>query len=107
MSPGKRVRVADVVRRRRTPRLDAVSVLALVIPLLTVGVLALVRQPPVHDADPATRAHPAHQRHRGLPRPGAGLARRRGCRPASGASGDVTVNSDGEKSSVAGQHRRV
>ena len=49
MSPGKRVRVADVVRRRRTPRLDTVSVLALVIPLLTIGVLALVRQPPVHD----------------------------------------------------------
>jgi hypothetical protein len=49
MSPGKRVRVADVVRRRRTPRVDAMSVLAVVIPLLTVGVLALVRQPPVHD----------------------------------------------------------
>jgi hypothetical protein len=49
MSPGRRVRDADVVRRRRTPRLDAVSALALVIPLLTIGVLALVRQPPVHD----------------------------------------------------------
>ena len=49
MSPGRRVRMADVVRRRRTPRLDAVSVLALVIPLVTGGVLALVRQPPVHD----------------------------------------------------------
>lgn len=49
MSPGKRVRVADVVRRRRTPRLDAVTALALVIPLVTVGALALVRQPPVQD----------------------------------------------------------
>ncbi len=49
MSRGRRVRMADVVRRRRTPRLDAVSALALVIPLVTVGVLALVRQPPVHD----------------------------------------------------------
>ena len=49
MSPGKRVRVADVVRRRRTPRVDAMSALALVIPLVTVGVLALVQKPPVHD----------------------------------------------------------
>jgi hypothetical protein len=49
MSPGRRVRVAEVVRRRRTPRFDAMTVLALVIPLITVGALALVRQPPVHD----------------------------------------------------------
>jgi hypothetical protein len=49
MSPGKRVRDADVVRRRRTPRVDAVTVLAVVIPLLTVGALWLVQKPPVHD----------------------------------------------------------
>lgn len=53
MSPGprgsgRRVRVADVVRRRRTPRLDLVSALAVVVPLVTVGVLAGVRHPPVH-----------------------------------------------------------
>jgi Family of unknown function (DUF5719) len=49
MSPGRRVRVAEVVRRRRTPKLDAVSLLALAIPLVTIGALGLVRQPPVHD----------------------------------------------------------
>jgi hypothetical protein len=42
------VRAADVVRRRRTPRLDLVSALAILVPLLTIGALALVRQPPVH-----------------------------------------------------------
>jgi hypothetical protein len=46
---GKRIRMAEVVRRRRTPRLDIVSALAVILPLVTVGVLALVRQPPVHD----------------------------------------------------------
>ena len=57
MSPRQaRPRGAEVVRRRRTPRLDAVSALALVIPLVTVGVLALVQQPPVHDATPRPRS---------------------------------------------------
>lgn len=49
MSPGKRRRAEDVVRRRRTARLDLVTVLAVVVPLLTIGILSLVRQPPVHD----------------------------------------------------------
>lgn len=53
MSPGKRSRLPDVVRRQRTPRLDVTTVLAVVIPLVTVGVLALVQRPPVHDT-----AHP-------------------------------------------------
>ena len=51
MSPGKRARGPEVVRRSRTPRLDVTTVLAVVIPLLTVGLLALVRIPPVHDTD--------------------------------------------------------
>ena len=100
MSPGKRVRDADVVRRRRTPRLDVVAVLALVIPLVTIGALALVRQPPVHDATQppaltgltsATVVCPA-------PAPGSPDA---WVSTASGASGDVSVNTNGETSSVS------
>lgn len=99
MSPGRRVRVAEVVRRRRTPRFDVVTVLALVIPLITIGALALVRQPPVHDRThrPAltqltgtTVVCPAPDRWS----PKAGVA------SASGASGDVTVDSEGVRSSV-------
>lgn len=100
MSPGKRVRVGDVVRRRRTPRLDAVSVLALVIPLITVGVLALVRQPPVHD-----RIHrPALTRLTGvtLVCPGPRSGSPDGwVSTASGQSGDVSVNAGGRKSSAS------
>ena len=51
MSPGKRTRQPDVVRRRRTPRLDMTTVLAAVIPLATVGVLTLVQPAPVHDTE--------------------------------------------------------
>jgi hypothetical protein len=100
MTPGKRVRVADVVRRRRTPRLDAVSVLALVIPLLTVGVLALVRPPPVHDRT----QRPALTRLTGATVVCPGSA------PGSpdawvssggGRSGELSVVANGEKSSVA------
>jgi hypothetical protein len=99
MSPGKRVRVADVVRRRRTPRLDAVSVLALVIPLVTVGVLTLVQQPPVHDHSrspslteltSATIVCPA-------PRPSAPIG---WVATASGASGEVTVGTGDARSTV-------
>jgi hypothetical protein len=100
MSPGKRVRVADVVRRRRTPRLDAVSALALVIPLLTIGVLALVRQPPVHDATqrPAlTRLTSAT-----VVCPGPAPGSPDGWVSTGGdGSGDVTVNTDGQKSSAS------
>ena len=99
MSPGKRVRDADVVRRRRTPRLDVVSVLALVIPLLTVGVLALVREPPVHDQTQtpaltrltnATVVCPAT----------APVSPDGWLSTASGQSGDVTVTSGADKTSV-------
>ena len=51
MSRGKRMRAPEVVRRSRTRRLDLTTVLAVVIPLVTVGLLALVRIPPVHDTD--------------------------------------------------------
>jgi hypothetical protein len=100
MSPGKRVRVADVVRRRRTPRLDAVSILAVLIPLLTVGALALVRQPPVHDQT----QRPTLTRLTGAtvvcpgPSPGAPDA---WVSSGSGRSGDLSVNTGGERSSVA------
>ncbi|HEY3528521.1 MAG TPA: DUF5719 family protein [Nocardioides sp.] len=99
MSPGKRVRMGDVVRRRRTPRLDAVSVLAVVIPLVTVGVLAMVRQPPVHDRTQppaltrltsATVVCPARV-------PGSPDA---WVSTASGGSGDVSVRAQGAASSM-------
>jgi hypothetical protein len=99
MSPGKRVRDAEVVRRRRTPRLDAVSALALVIPLVTVGVLALVQQPPVHDDEhpPAltqltgtTVVCPGHA----PAAPDAWVA------TASGSSGDLAVGTGATTSTV-------
>lgn len=93
MSPGRRVRVADVVRRRRTPRLDAVTVLAVLIPLVTVGALALVRQPPVHD----TTHRPALTRLTSatVVCPTPGPASPSGwVGTASGASGDLTLGSD-------------
>ena len=40
---GKRVRAPEVTRRQRTRRLDLVTVLAVVLPLVTIGSLALVR----------------------------------------------------------------
>jgi hypothetical protein len=52
MSPGKRVRMPDVVRRRSTPRFDLTTALALILPLVTVGLLAVV-----HTSHPAT-PHP-------------------------------------------------
>lgn len=99
MSPGKRTRAADVVRRRRTPRLDAVSALAIVLPLITVGVLSLVRHPPVHDRT----QRPALTRLTGAtvvcpaPRPGSPDG---WVATASGSSGEVTVNAGGRRSSV-------
>jgi hypothetical protein len=48
---GRRIRLPDVARRQRTRRIDATTVLAVVLPLATVGVLALVRQPPTHTTD--------------------------------------------------------
>jgi hypothetical protein len=99
VSPGKRVRVEDVVRRRRTPRIDVVSVLAVVIPLVTVGALSLVQKPPVHDhgrppsltdLTSATVVCPA-------PRPTAPIA---WVSTASGASGEVTVGTGDQTTTV-------
>ena len=99
MSPGKRRRAAEVVRRQRTRRLDLVTALALLIPLFTIGVLALVQQPPVHDTTrPPTLSRltnvtvvcPALQ-------PGSPDA---AASTASGAQGDVTVTSDGKTRSI-------
>ena len=46
---GRRVRAPEVTRRQRTRRLDLVTVLAVVLPLVTVGSLALVRTESVRD----------------------------------------------------------
>jgi hypothetical protein len=48
---GRRIRIPEVARRQRTRRIDATTVLAVVLPLATVGVLALVRQPPTHTTE--------------------------------------------------------
>ena len=45
---GKRVRGPEVSRRQRTRRFDLVTVLAVVLPLVTIGALALVRTHSVH-----------------------------------------------------------
>jgi hypothetical protein len=46
--PGRRIRVPETARRQRTRRVDATTVLAVVLPLATVGVLTLVSAPPTH-----------------------------------------------------------
>jgi hypothetical protein len=45
---GRRIRVPEAARRQRTRRVDATTVLALLLPLATVGVLSMVRQSPTH-----------------------------------------------------------
>ena len=100
MSPGKRARGPEVVRRSRTPRLDVTSVLAVVIPLVTVGLLALVRIPPVHDTDqPPTLTKLTNALvvcPSGRPvSPDAAVS------TASESSGDVSVVAGGEPQSVA------
>lgn len=99
MSPGKRRREAEVVRRQRTRRLDLMTALVVLIPLFTVGVLALVQSPPEHDTThPPTLTRltqvtvvcPA-------PRPGSPDA---AASTASGASGKVTVTSGSSTRSV-------
>jgi hypothetical protein len=100
MTRGRRVRMADVVRRRRTPRLDAVSALALLIPLVTVGVLALVRQPPVHDQHHAPTLTDLTNATVVCPAPAAS-ATAGWVSTASGASGQVSVRRAGGSSSVA------
>lgn len=50
MSPGgRRIRTPEVIRRQRTRRLDLTTALAVLLPLLTIGGLALVRPAPVPD----------------------------------------------------------
>jgi Family of unknown function (DUF5719) len=99
MSPGRRVRMADVVRRRRTPRLDAVSALALLIPAVTVGVLALVHQPPMHDQRQAPTLTALTNATVVCPAPAAN-ATAGWVSSASGAAGQVSVRAAGEPSSV-------
>ena len=103
MSPGKRRREAEVARRQRTPRLDLVTVLAVVIPLLTMGFLALVQPPPERD----TTQPPSLTRLTSVTVvcpgavPGSPDA---AASTASGASGDLTVSSAG---TVGGTARQV
>src|SRR4051794_563937 len=99
-TPGKRVRAGEVVRRRRTPRLDVVSALGVVIPLATVGVLAFAQQPPVH-----TTSHPpALTRLTGatIVCPASVPASPHGSvSTASGSSGEVTVGTGAERTTVS------
>jgi hypothetical protein len=96
---GRRVRDAEVVRRRRTPRLDLVSALAVVVPLVTVGALAGVRHPPVHD-----QTHPpslTSLTDSAIVCPGAvPAAPDAWVSTASGHQGSVSVTADGRQSST-------
>jgi hypothetical protein len=99
MSPGKRMRAPEVVRRSRTPRIDLTTVLAVVIPLVTVGLLALVRIPPVHDTDQPPSLTKLTNALVVCPsgRPGSTDA---AVSTASGASGDLSVLAGGKQESV-------
>ena len=99
MSRGKRMRAPEVVRRSRTPRLDLTTVLAVVIPLVTVGLLALVRIPPVHDTDQPPSLTKLTNALVVCPsgRPGSTDA---AVSTASGASGDLSVLAGGQQESV-------
>jgi hypothetical protein len=100
MSPGKRIRGPEVVRRSRSPRLDVTTVLAVLIPLVTVGLLALVQLPPVHDTDQPPSLTELTRSLVVCPsgRPGSGDA---AVSTASGSSGDLSVLAGGEQQSVA------
>jgi hypothetical protein len=91
--------MAEVVRRRRTPRLDAVTALALVIPLVTVGVLLLVRQAPARDErQPPTLTRLTNAT---VVCPAAAPGSADGfVSTASGASGKVSVGSGAQASDV-------
>jgi hypothetical protein len=99
MSPGKRIRGPEVVRRSRTPRLDVTSVLAVLLPLVTVGLLALVQLPPVHDTDRPPSLTKLTSSLVVCPsgRPGSVEA---AVSTASGSSGDVSVVAAGKQQSV-------
>ena len=99
MSRGKRMREPDVVRRGRTRRFDLTTVLAVLVPLLTVGLLALVRIPPVHVAEQPPALTKLTNAMVVCPsgRPGSPDA---AVSTASGASGDVSVLAAGQQQSV-------
>ncbi len=99
MSRGKRTRGPEVVRRSRTPRLDLTTVLALLLPLLTVGLLALVRLPPVHDTDQAPSLTKLTSSVVVCPSAGSGSAGA-AVSTASGSSGDVSVVTGGRQQTV-------
>ncbi len=96
---GRRVRAREVTRRRRTPKLDLTTSLAVLVPLLTIGLLALVRTPPAHDTTQppsltkltdATLICPSSQ-------PSSPTAT---VSTASGSSGQVSVGRDSATSQV-------
>jgi hypothetical protein len=90
---GKRIRTPDVVRRQRTRRLDLTTALAVLLPLLTVGGLALVRPAPVRDTvqPPALTKLTSALVVCPSAHPGSPLA---SVSTAGGASGGVSVVSD-------------
>ncbi|MGC4111264.1 MAG: DUF5719 family protein [Nocardioides sp.] len=94
------MRDADVVRRRRTPRLDLVTVLAVVVPLVTVGVLAGVRRPPVHETDEPPALTSLTDASVVCPGP-VSTAPDAWASTASGQQGAVTVTAGGQSSKVS------
>jgi len=99
MSRGKRMRAPDVVRRSRTPRLDLTTVLALLIPLLTVGFLAVVKLPPVHETTQPPSQTLLTNALVVCPSGRAGSTDA-AVSSASGASGDLSVLAGGQPQSV-------
>src|SRR3954447_14162169 len=99
MSPGKRARGPEVVRRSRTSRLDLTTVMAVLIPLVTVGLLALVRIPPVHDTDQPPSLTKLTSALVVCPSGRAGSTDA-AVSTASGASGDLSVLAGGQQQSV-------
>jgi hypothetical protein len=93
------MRAPDVVRRSRTSRLDLTTVLAVLIPLLTVALLAVVRTPPVHHTTQPPSLTKLTSALVVCPsgRPGFTDA---AVSTASGASGDLSVLAGGRQQSV-------
>ena len=99
MSRGKRTRGPEVVRRSRTPRFDLTTALAVLIPLLTVGLLAVVRLPPVHDTDQPPSLTKLTSSLVVCPSAGA-TSGDAAVSTASGASGDLSVVTGGRQQTV-------
>jgi hypothetical protein len=99
MSPGRRVRMPDVVRRRRTPRFDLTTVLAVLLPLVTIGLLALV-----HQSHVTTHAEPPSltrlTRSLVVCPSASGSATTGAVSTASGTSGHLTVGSGTSNATV-------